>query len=1019
MILRKPILTLVLAAACSAGAATTHAAPLPAGSTAILSGGPTLFDALPAPVGYSSTTRSAAGATGRYVAFQSHSDGLVAGDDDSVINVYVKDRTTGAVTLASRENGVDGQPSHGHCYDPAISDDGRRVAFTCSVSLAPGLDTNGEEDVYVRDVTTGATILVSRAAGLGPVGDRSSYQPALSGTGEFVAFVSSASNFGDPANAGARRVYRRRIGNGDGVTIVSRQAASLGGEPLTGSTPTISDSGDRIGYATEAPAVGPFDGNNTSDVYVLEMSTGEVTLASRATLTGPVGNGSSQQPSISGNGSFIAFESAATNLSGADPDTRTDIYRRRLTGGSETFLVSMNAAGVKARDAYGPSMDTSGVSVAFVARSGTPPLHPDDTRAGTDAYVKNIETKQLQLVSRADGAAGAVVDEVPRVSLSGDGLRAVMDVSRGVTTDGEPRRAGVVVRDLSVSPQRTFSVARPGGDAPFRNAGGTASGGAMSTDGRYVAFRSESASLGVPDDAREGIFVRDRVTGSIVLVSRADGVSGAPFKTDLSRPVISADGRRVAFTAARETGVQDVWVRDVASGRTMLASVADGAGGTPGNDSSVEPVIDADGSHVAFSSYASNLHADDKDGRADIFVRHLADARTVLVSRADGPAGVKSNAYSYRPDINADGSRVIFLTEAANLTETDKDTILDVHLRDVAKGTTTLVSADGAGVKSDGSTLDATIDSAGNRVAFSASSTNLLGAKTSYTKVFVRDLANGSLVLAGRADGTGGAVADANATDALISPEGGYVAFASTARNLGSGGPEYVRQVFRRDLASGRTDLVSRGNGPAGAAVQDDARPRDINDRGRCVTFTANDAFFGGGTDNRFVYVRAFVANCGDPEAPPVAPTGGDAPSPGGVTPSGSATPRAARDLAAPVISQARLARRRFRVARGTTALAAAVKRGTTLTFRSSEAATLTALIERVRPRTRTRRRVTYGRTGTISRQIRTGAGRVALTGRLSRRRMAAGRYRLTLAATDAAGNRSKAVRLTFTIVRG
>ena len=154
------------------------------------------------------------------------------------------------------------------------------------------------------------------------------------------------------------------------------------------------------------------------------------------------------------------------------------------------------------------------------------------------------------------------------------------------------------------------------------------------------------------------------------------------------------------------------------------------------------------------------------------------------------------------------------------------------------------------------------------------------------------------------------------------------------------------------------------------------------------------------------MYLRSFQANCGD--ASPAGPGGGGG-NPGDQPGGNPAT----ADKTAPVLSRAKVSRRRFRVGRAATALAAAAKSGTVLSFRSTEAGSLSIRFDRALPRRR------FRRAGTVTRRIRAGNGKVALTGRLGRKRMAAGTYRATLVATDAAGNRSKPVRVKFTIVKG
>ena len=113
-------------------------------------------------------------------------------------------------------------------------------------------------------------------------------------------------------------------------------------------------------------------------------------------------------------------------------------------------------------------------------------------------------------------------------------------------------------------------------------------------------FGSDAPALGLPDGVRSAIFVRDRVTGEVTLASRADGPSGAPFRLSGEQPAISSDGRRVAFTVG-DGPDRGVWVRDLAAGRTFLASRADGPAGEPADAESRYPALDADGSRVVFT----------------------------------------------------------------------------------------------------------------------------------------------------------------------------------------------------------------------------------------------------------------------------------------------------------------------------------------------------------------------------------------------------------------------------------
>lgn len=440
---------------------------------------------------------------------------------------------------------------------------------------------------------------------------------------------------------------------------------------------------------------------------------------------------------------------------------------------------------------------------------------------------------------------------------------------------------------------------------------------------------------------------------------------------------------------------REVWVRDLVQGRTYLASRADGAGGAPANGDAMLPDLDADGSRVAFASYATNLGDGDADPTLDVHVRDLASGQTLLASRANGAAGAKGNDQSGPASINADGSRVAFASTAKNLDDGDTDEISDIHVRDLAAGTTLLVSAAPGGPKGNQPAFDPSIDAAGTRVAFHASTTNLLGDTEQRSKVFVRDLSTGGLVIASRADGAAGAVANGEARGARISPDGGYVAFTAIAGNLMPAAPAGIQQAFVRDLAADRTELVSRAGGPGGAPAARSVEAGDVSVDGGCVGFWTDDPLIGPPSEYLQAYLRARRADCA------AAPAG-----------SGGGGPAVEADITAPVISRARLTRKRFRVGRVATPRAARVRRGTVLSFRSSEAATLTLRFDRLRGR-RARG------AGVLTRRIKTGPGRVALSGRTGKRRMKPGRYSLTLRARDAAGNSSQAVRLRLRILKG
>ena len=213
---------------------------------------------------------------------------------------------------------------------------------------------------------------------------------------------------------------------------------------------------------------------------------------------------------------------------------------------------------------------------------------------------------EVRLVGRAGVTGLASSEGSGSVAVSGDGAKVVMNVKApGIVGDSDPLFESVVLRDLDSGANQT--VSRPPGDGPFVNVGADSFGGSVSADGRYVAFASDATGLGVRFGER-AVFVRDVVTGAVTLVSREDGPGGAPLHGIAELPRISADGRRGAFENDLQDGTPgQVLVRDVPSGRTFVASRADGADGAHGDDDSFASSISDDGSRVAFVSFATNL----------------------------------------------------------------------------------------------------------------------------------------------------------------------------------------------------------------------------------------------------------------------------------------------------------------------------------------------------------------------------------------------------------------------------
>ncbi|HEY7629390.1 MAG TPA: hypothetical protein VH817_01750 [Thermoleophilaceae bacterium] len=992
----------------SAGAVT-----LPTDTTALLSSNGS-FSPLPAPVSNSTSGQAAVSKDGRFVAFASTSDGLSNEDVDTVENVYVKDNQTGTVTLVSRRTGAAGAPATQDCFGAAISDNGRRVAFVCDGSLDSD-DTNADEDVYLRDLDTNQTFLVSRASGLGAVGDDFSDAPALSQDGTHIAFESNATNLGGPTDR-TEAIYVRDIAlqgqpPTNGVTVVSRASGAAGALANDDSfSPSISNDGNAVAFASNAGNLVGDDNNNAEDVFVRTGTT--TVLASRKDgAAGDVGNSDSDQPQISGDGNTVVFTSQAANLSTLDMDDGENIYKR---SGTTTTLVDQ-VGGVPANnESVAPVVSDDGGTIAFVSLGSNLVAGDADADGGTFVATGG----QISLVSGPNNVLALFGGSFP--AMSGDGKEVLFAMIGSLTGDATPGVFGPALRVLSSG--AIISVARPG-QGSFDNQGGFTSGGSMSADGRFVAIASAAPALGVPGNLPDAIVVRDTVTGSTTLVSREDGPNGALMNAFVDDPQISADGRRVLFRVQRFFESTELWVRDLQTGRTMRVERADGPNGALADGFAFDGTMSADGSRVAFVTSADNLGDGDTDMDTDVHVRDLDTGRTILVSRANGLNGAKADNRVEDASISADGQHVAFSTDADNLSPDDPapNNDDDIYVRDIGAGTTRLVSVATNGQKANSGSEDPTLSADGSRVAFDTNATNLGANNFNSTQVWVHDLTSGTTTLASRG-GEQNQAGTNNSHFPIMSANGRVVIFRSEAPDFISEGlPLNQTEVYRHDIDADTTQLVSRGNGPNGAAVTGFVDENGLTADGSCVLFTGDGNLLGtvpGGDDNAQLYVRTFSANCNRPvDGPP------------------------AKDTTAPRLSSVSLTHTRFRVAKKSTAVNAkahrkAPVRGTQLRFRTTEAGKLKIVIQRVLPGHKVRKghkrickpvrqRVHHGactafkRVGTLTRSVKSGRGKVSLSGRIGKRRMAAGRYRLTLTERDAAGNVSRAVHKTFTILPG
>ena len=258
--------------------------------------------------------------TGRYVAFDSNAGNLVPGDTNGTSDCFVRDLSSGATERVSVSSG--GIEGDAQCFGPAISQSGRFVAFRSSATNLGG-STNGTWQIYLRDRWTGTTTLVSGRVGGGDGGDGQSDDPAMSGDGRFVVYQSIATNLvpGDTNNQKDVFLYDRVTGSTDRVSIQSN-----GGEANGASEdPAISANGRFVTFHSAAANLVKGDTNKRHDIFIRDRVSGKTSRISVG-LNDRQANGASLNPAVSSTGRFVAYESVATNLVTTDRNSDNDVF---------------------------------------------------------------------------------------------------------------------------------------------------------------------------------------------------------------------------------------------------------------------------------------------------------------------------------------------------------------------------------------------------------------------------------------------------------------------------------------------------------------------------------------------------------------------------------------------------------------------------------------------------------------------------------------------------------------------
>lgn len=764
---------------------------------------------LPLDPGDNDSLNSSVSADGRYVAFGSYAANLVTGDYYGNQDVFVRDLLTQTTVLASRASGSS-SPANGPSFDALLSGNGRYVVFNSYATDLVIPDANENRDVFVRDLQTATTTLVSKnVSGTGSANDFSATaEPTrmlISSNGQGIVYTSYATDLTPVANTNFNEdVFYFNLAAGTNRLLSVNLAGTAAGNDWS-VDPVISANGQVVAFESAATdLVGLPDANGGGDVFAQDLVTGLNELVSVNSSGTATASGLSSSPYLSYDGRYVAFQSSGANLAANDPNTRVDVFRRdRLSG--VTTLVSVNTNGV----AGNSSSTVRGISADgryVVFSSYSFDLVNADYNGSEDVFVRDMVSNVTLLVSRTPG---------------GD-------------------------------------VGNSGSFHPV-----------ISGDGVYVAFESYATDLTTATKSGDyvDVFVRNLTNGMMRLVSFRNGSTNGP-SVDSYDAAISYTGNVTSFTGDPESGgigeslmalsgsidYSDIWAHTFTSNTTELVSVS--AFSATGNSYSYDPKVSADGNHVVFVSVAENLASGDTNQTADVFLYNLTNQTITIVSLNLSNTS-SGNGYSDVPDVSADGRYVAFYSTASDLVAGDTNNVGDIFRRDLLMSTTALVSVGGSGLGNHES-YDPDLTPDGRYLAFETTATNLFANDLNGTidDVVLRDMTGSGVELIS-VNATGSGSGSGTSYDPVISDDGRFVAYESFATNLVNGDTNGLFDVFVRDRVLGTNLLCSRDLSGTGSGSLESYDPI-ISGNGQIVVFFSHATNLVAGDTNNSSDLFAF-----------------------------------------------------------------------------------------------------------------------------------------------------------------
>jgi Tol biopolymer transport system component len=638
---------------------------------------------------------------GTTVAFTSESTNLGSGHakgDD--IFIY---KVGGAATMLT---------SAAKAYLPSITADGQKVTF-----IAEGFDTDGVGDIYQSSSQGGAKPTIYANCPCRSGGDLAPGWSTI-GTGGAILYSSAA-----PFSRSNRYLDPQVFIHNPGQAIVSvnNDVVANGAAEL----PSVSADGALVAFESTADNLTDGDTNGALDVYVAQMgdrgsgyesvrmlrvsvyATGDARRDAASFAPAP-----DAPAAVSADGNLVAFASDSSNLVPGDTNGVSDIFIRNRWSG-KTERVSIPGGGGQPDGAsVSPAMSADGRFVVFASEAGN--LVPGDTNGVLDIFVRDRVRNETRRLSEKPGGAGQSPLPSQHPSISANGKWVAFDSAgdfAAIPQSGSGR-PNVFRFSMESGNIDLVSTINPDSNSESRRAGYKASWMPSVADDGSVAFLSDQTAMTASnaDDPVGAIpnytdvFVAKPDGTTIVKASLNSDPQPVPSNGDSYEPRISADGTKVVFVVGGKSNMPkssadqnpdtDIYLRDLSANTTIQIN-------NPGGGDNRRPVVNGDGSVVAFTSDSAGLVGGDGNGTYDVYVAKVAGGLTV--SRIV-PAAGEPNGPSYMPALSPDGHTLVWASRATNLVDNDGNGAYDWFAR--ADADVACVTCNGTGVDPNAGSFD-------------------------------------------------------------------------------------------------------------------------------------------------------------------------------------------------------------------------------------------------------------------------------------------------------------------------